>query len=968
MPMRVLDRSSGQWVMVDDADAQAGLLEGRYGVSSRQAPIGLIGSDGQEYEADAAHLGRALQGGQFRLESAGETEANAIRREFGDSEGTTFGEGVARELTFGVSDYAAPALAAAAESFSTGEFGVRGEAGQRRASALAQRAIRGRREVNPNAAVAGEITGAVLPMLLPGAGQAAAATRAARAAGTARSVLGGLGTVGRATGFVGEAIGGRVARAVAGEAPGLGRRILSRAAGTAAEGVVEGGLGGIRQVLTEDALGEHSLTAERVIAGAGLGALFGGATGFGLGGAGSALGEGFGAGLRGGRQLLSSGSETLSRAWQQRTGRELAPGVGELLTDTYARASSLASGADQNTIRRFVDLGADGQRARAIVARGDDVLEDGTRRIREDLTALEGVSAHVQDFARGSLKRQPIARTIRTDTIGDQLAAAQSAVGRANALSDDILANPHIYAGGGGVAQGRHLATAVRGFGEDLARAMERAGSEPAEAAADIYITLDRMKRRIGQMQNQTRDPEAQRVLRDLYDSEFRPLLEQEALWGAPVAQLQRETNAAWTNYLTRRRDFEGMFLAEGERDAVDAFRRLSEGDPAKIRGFLGRVGSAANDRAEETFREVLTSQAALSDAITRNFDVPTELAASAQGARAGLDRIRRTLDEVTESASTLNQFRQLSGAGSVERAIIGGDIGSSIAGAPGAIIAGALFNPGQAVRVLGVLDRLQSQTNTQISDSVRRFLGRAAKGGASAARGVGRAASRGARAAARPLPKVSVIAYREKIAELNALMTDPERQTRELAEGTSAIGADAPQVQQHIQTSAVRALNYLHQQIPAQNRNTAAELIPGRERPPARADMERFMRAARVVEDPLSILEDLENRRLRRASVDTLRAVYPQLHSQIVQEVASAFAEPNATPPSYSDRIALGTLLGVPTDPSLRPEFLASIQASHAANSGPQQQPPSAAPRRDAPDVAGQLESQMQRIESRSM
>src|SRR5690606_35804682 len=103
------------------------------------------------------------------------------------------------------------------------------------------------------------------------------------------------------------------------------RRVLGRAAETAIGGAVEGGIQGAGQVVSEAALGNEELTAESVIAGIGMGALLGGG-GTGLFGGGTAL---LGEAARGGARLARSGQDIVARAWQSRTGRELAPGVGE---------------------------------------------------------------------------------------------------------------------------------------------------------------------------------------------------------------------------------------------------------------------------------------------------------------------------------------------------------------------------------------------------------------------------------------------------------------------------------------------------------------------------------------------------------------------------------------------------------------------------------------------------------------
>ena len=938
MPVTLLD-ANGNPVTVDEADARAGLLDGRYRVGSGE--VRLVRRDGTAGTVAADRLASALSQTDsdgrpiFGFDTPRAAEERRLQAEYGDSEVLAGLAGVGRGLTLGLSDQALTAIG--------------GE--------QTEEALREMRRRNPLSSTVGEIGGALAPLLLSGG--RAGAPQVGAAARTATGVLRGLSAPARLAIRAGEtAEAGALAAMGARGGTSVASRVLRRGVSMGVGGAAEGGLQGIGQVLTEDALGEAPITAERLVASVGLNALLGGAAGTALGGGGALLGAGLQAGGRRVAQLSSQASDTIARAWQSRTGTALRPGVGEL----YARAASLASGADAATIRRFTDLGPEGRRAREIVSRGDGVLEDGTRRIREDLTQLEAVSTHVQDFSRGQMKRNPIARVIRSDTIAEQMEAAAGAVTRARELADDILANPHIYSGVGGVAQGRNLSRLIDGFSNDLSSAASRAAREPAEAATDAFISLDRLKRQIGRLQNRTRDPEAQAALRSLYDDHFRPLLERADLWGDEVAALQRETNAAWTRYLTRRQDFERMFLADGDRDMVDAFRRLSEGDPAKLRAFLGRVGTAANDRSEEIFREMLEAQAQLSDRIVQHFDVPQDLAASAMNARSGIARIRSTLDEVTDSAATLNQFRSLNTGSDIERTITATAAGTVLGGPAGAVVAGALAAPQQVVRVMAVVDRLTRQVDDRIAKSVRAFF---LAGAVKVGQAVGRAVRR--------LPVVTVQVYSAKVRQLREAQSDPAAMARLLGDQTSGLSEHAPQVQAALQQTAVRATQYLVSQMPPAQRSASARLRPdARERPPSRPEMDRFLRRVRAVEDPMSMLDDLQAGRLRRAAVESVQAVYPELYQRIVAEVMRQSAEATAEP-TYAQRVALGTLLGAPTDPTLRPEFVAGIQQLHAAvgtsdpigqaQAGGMAQPQ----QRQAPDLAGQLGTETQRIAART-
>lgn len=171
-------------------------------------------------------------------------------------------EGVARGLTFGLSDQLA--------------VGFGGEEYRQAAQA--------RREVNPGIAATGEIVGAVAPILASG-GTGAVARGVAAAGALPR----GAAAAGRSAAALAERLTARYA------ARGAGGRIVQRMAAGAAEAGVEGALYGVGQAITDNALLDAELSAEKILASAGEGALFAGALGGALGGAAGVLGVGLGA-------------------------------------------------------------------------------------------------------------------------------------------------------------------------------------------------------------------------------------------------------------------------------------------------------------------------------------------------------------------------------------------------------------------------------------------------------------------------------------------------------------------------------------------------------------------------------------------------------------------------------------------------------------------------------------------------
>lgn len=178
------------------------------------AKIRIISPEGRAGTIDDSELEAAQKKG-FRLETAQD-----VKKRTAEGQGLrTAAEGAARTVSFGLSDPLMKGLGVPASDLAT------------------------RREVNPGAALVGEIGGAVLPT---GAGSMIAKA--------------GMG----------------VERAVAGAAPGVIRKLGSKAAG----GAVSGGLWGLSAAISEDALqdGDRQLAGEKLLAMGG-----GGLVGAGLG-------------------------------------------------------------------------------------------------------------------------------------------------------------------------------------------------------------------------------------------------------------------------------------------------------------------------------------------------------------------------------------------------------------------------------------------------------------------------------------------------------------------------------------------------------------------------------------------------------------------------------------------------------------------------------------------------------------
>lgn len=930
MPLvRVLDAATGEAVEVDDSEASSGLAAGRYQVGG--GPVRLRLADGGVAEVAPENVANALRDsatfvGLDTPEYAAERER---RRTYGDRPIAAGTLGAARGATLGLSDVAGAGLGFEED-------------------------IAGLRELNPEASIGGEIAGSVAPVLFSGGLGAAGA--GARTLGTGARVARTLTAPVRGLAALSEGAGAATARAIiGGSEAGIGSRVAARVFGTGVEGAIEGVGGEAASMLSEQALGtgDPDLTAQQVVARLGFGALMGGSAGALLGGGGAGVSEA----LRGGGRLGRDAVDVIRRSWRERVGTEIDDTVAEALAEQAGRQVPATPGrvdlqlqleTPQDVVRALGTPGPAQRRVMEILERGDEVYETGTRTIRSDLGELLTRSTHVEDFARGSLKRQAIRSRIEGTNVNDQFGLAVGTLDRARAVAARLQTDSIFDRAG--IARGRELAAYVDTISADIENAITQAN--PTDVAADLYIRLDQMKRRIGQMQRTVghRDQEAARALQELYDSMITPL-EDPHLWGEPVAAAQRDLNSAWHRYLGRGRTWNDMFTAEGAPDdLVNPWRILREPDPAKIDPFLRATGRAANDRRSEIFREVLESRQQLAEMIAKHMDVPPELAAAVRESPALIKRVRETLEEAERTAKIANQWAEASAELAPSRGIMGAISGTIYAGTAGGVV-GAV-GPSQTLRVLSAVQRIARSASEDIGVSVRKFLGTARRAGRTAARRTRRAAVLG-----------TVKAYEARIRELDEQTKDQAATAQRMADSTRELTRDAPSVQQALQVTGGRALGILNAARPSGRIAPGSLWTTPADAQPSRDEMERFLRVARVVDDPMTVVRDLEDRSLEGESVDTLRAAYPALYNEIVRQAYEAIAEAPTEPP-YQDRIQLGVLLGIPTDPSLVPENLAILQAAHIAASTPTQT--STASSQQAPDLAGQLASPTQRLEAR--
>lgn len=159
-----------------------------------------------------------------------------------------------------------------------------------------RRALKGLREANPIASTTGELAGAAAPLLLSGGTSSAVegAGLVAKAGEAGSAAVRTLGAGHRAIAGVGSLVERGAARGLAAlgaDGATAAGRIGAAAVKLAARGAAEGALYGAAGAANDAVLNGDDITAEKIVAGMGHGALFGGLLGGTLGGVARATGE-----------------------------------------------------------------------------------------------------------------------------------------------------------------------------------------------------------------------------------------------------------------------------------------------------------------------------------------------------------------------------------------------------------------------------------------------------------------------------------------------------------------------------------------------------------------------------------------------------------------------------------------------------------------------------------------------------
>lgn len=357
---------------VPAAQAAGAVASGQFGWVKGSNISVVEPSTGLVHEVPAEQASQYLTGRQgARLASAEEARQNALEKEYGGFTGGLIAgsEGAARGLTAGLSDPLA--------------VGAAGLIGGSKAEKATREHLRNYQEVNPGISMAGEIAGAVAPMLF----------------GDEAGIANILGSVPRGIGAAGELAGEVAAKFVGTGAEGLLARAGQKAITKAATSIVEGGLWSEGSEISSATLKNKELTAEGVLASAGHGALLAGALGGALGAAEPLLGKAFstiGEHLPGGGKISAAADEQYIRA--------ISANKKSFLEQMKERFGG------ENASKRI----ADRLRSESIVEAGDDIEKIAAKASKAESAAVENLTDTVGKVGASGVRIEDALQALET--------------------------------------------------------------------------------------------------------------------------------------------------------------------------------------------------------------------------------------------------------------------------------------------------------------------------------------------------------------------------------------------------------------------------------------------------------------------------------------------------------------------------------------------------------------------------
>jgi hypothetical protein len=718
----------------------------------------------------------------------------------------------------------------------------------------------------------------------------------------------------------------------------IGRMAL-RAASEAAPYALEGALYGGTSTAGSLALNQQEITAEKVLSGAGQGALLGGL--FGLGSQAAA---------RGARKIagkLDEFAEGLGKRGAAENGRSidaLKPSQ-RLIKQKVGRDSSKIESALDEVNRDYL-----GYKIKTGPMKGKtihhgardpvDVIDDVTHAWNETGREIQRFRDAADELGRAAPEARPDAVTLNkklddvvTEVAGDEFAgAAQKKLARK-------IERDHLKP----LREWRE-----RGASDPIeqlqALGVENLSSRGRDRVANIG-DLDALNEVRGAYQGatpeiaeaistgkaQTPKGKAFEPIKVRLDSPAGPVIE-DGWKRVAAAQQAGAENVLATVVKPDGSEWTGTISIKGRPITPDGAPSLSQLD--RMRQSVGDQLSAAKRAGQ---KGAIRAYGKVYSAITESIDETIERTLAPQGVNlAEYKELKRVYSSLSFAKNAIDELRFAQAAGRGAKPASAAD-NAGIAYAFAQALTGNFGNAAHTVA--------QSVLGNSVAGALS---GRAANATTALQLGA-KALATGSRAVAKAAPYVPSAAVRYMMRaepqvvfdRLRDTAADPVKLQQYAANRVQDFAQQYPDLAVAAQQLIVGDLQHLAQTAPQGFTRHAAGLTPmskeARERLYSHPDVKKWLERAEALENPASVVNAMLEGRVPYDAIETLKLRRPQLYQEIRMNVATEIAQqPDLVP--FRRRVMLGTALEFPADYSMLPEVAAELQAPPMADEGGQQ------------------------------
>ena len=203
----------------------------------------------------------------------------------------------------------------------------------------------------------------------------------------------------------------------------------------------------------------------------------------------------------------------------------------------------------------------------------------------------------------------------------------------------------------------------------------------------------------------------------------------------------------------------------------------------------------------------------------------------------------------------------------------------------------------------------------------------------------VGIAAKIGAKSAQTKDDKDEVGQFETRRLDISRVAQNPSAMLDALDNSTRSIYPNAPNISASLHQTSIRGVQFLNSKLPKVQTYPLGPVMT-----PSKSDISKFNRYYKAVENPTSILNDAALGMLVPEGVEAVQSVYPKLFQEMQKEIYSQLTDKKQVKGlSYKSKMMLSMLMGTDLDGTTTPQAILSNQMAMSSPQAQNQSQPNA-------------------------